>query len=164
VWQIGAISIAGLLLAAAALAEKPERDQAGAAPPGWPTRAALALGTLAALWAIVVPLSTAVSVRASQAAVRKGDLRSALSDAATAQGLEPGAASPRLQRALIREQLGDIPAASQAIAQALAREPNNWRLWLVASRIATDADQPRLALADYRRAYSLNPTSPIFRR
>ena len=128
------------------------------------TRVALLVGALAALWAIVVPLSATVAVRSSQDAVRAGHFTTALKDAATAQRIEPGAASPRLQRALILEQLKDIAGASKAIAQAEAREPTNWQIWLVASRIATESGKPALALADYKRARKLNPTSPIFRR
>jgi Flp pilus assembly protein TadD len=119
---------------------------------------------LAALWAIIVPLSSTIAVHSSQSAIRSGDFRAALSDVATAQRIEPSAATPRLQRALILEQLGDIGGASQAIAQAAAREPTNWRIWLVVSRIETEANQPRRALSAYLRARSLNPTSPIFRR
>ncbi len=126
------------------------------------TRIVLGLAALVALWAIAVPLSTTIEVRQSQAAVLRGQFRTALADAATAQRLEPAAASPRLQRALILEQLGDIAGADQAIAQAASREPTNWQIWLVASRMATESDQPGLALADYRRARALNPTSPIF--
>jgi hypothetical protein len=134
-----------------------------ARPPHWRTRIVVGLGALVSLWAILVPLSTTVAGRASQSAAVRGDLRAALSDAADAQQIDPDAASPRLQRALVLEQLGDVSGASQAIAAAVSREPANWALWLVASRIATEADMPRVALADYRRARALNPTSPIFR-
>jgi Flp pilus assembly protein TadD len=128
------------------------------------TRVALAVAALAALWAIIVPLASTVALRSSQSNARAGRFAAALSDTATAQRIEPGAASPHLQRALILEQLNDISGASAAIAQAQAREPTNWRIWLVASRIATEAGNPRLALTAYRRARSLNPTSPIFHR
>jgi Flp pilus assembly protein TadD len=124
----------------------------------------LAIGSVVALWAIIVPLSSTIAVRSSQSAAAAGRFSAALSDAATAQRLEPGAASPRLQRALVLEQIGDIPGASEAIAEAAAREPTNWQIWMVASRIATEAGNAKLALAYYNRARSLNPTSPIFRQ
>jgi Tfp pilus assembly protein PilF len=82
----------------------------------------------------------------------------------TAERLEPAAASPRLQEALVYERLGATRQASDAIAQAIDRERTNWTLWLTASRIATEADQPKKALADYRRARDLNPASPLFAR
>jgi O-antigen ligase/polysaccharide polymerase Wzy-like membrane protein len=177
VWQIGVMPLVAMLLAAVALGPVVERHPP-VAPPGhrasagrsrvglgrgrtW-TRIALLAATLAALWAIVVPLASTIAVRSSEAAVRSGNFRAALSDASTAQRIEPAAATPRLQRALILEQLGEIRAASQSISQAEVREPTNWRIWLVASRIATELNEPKLALADYLRARSLNPTSPLF--
>jgi O-antigen ligase len=180
VWQIGVMPMIAMVLAAVALVSPdgvaspatPARNPPGALEGrtalGWARRLAhpriaLALAALPAMWAIAVPLATTVSVRRSQAAAARGNVRTALSDASAAQDLEPGAASPRLQRALLLEQLGNISGAETAIAAARAREPNNWRLWLVSSRIETEADHPDLALDDYRRAKDLNPTSPIFR-
>jgi len=171
VWQIGVMPLIAMLLVAAALTPGLDRSVPLADTPPAPARVRrrldpariiLAVGALPALWAIIVPLSSTVAVRSSQAAVRAGNLKAALSDAATAQRIEPGAASPRLQRALILEQLGDVSGASQAISQAEAREPTNSQIWLVASRIATEANEPALALSYYRRARSLDPTSPIF--
>jgi hypothetical protein len=173
-WQIGVIPLIALLLAAVAVGETGEPvSDAGERPGSEQTRAprsrrrvftrtAIGLAALAALWAIFGSLSETVAVRTSQSEASRRQFRAALDDAATAQRLEPGAASPRLQRALLLEQLGDVSGASQAIAQAETREPTDWGIWLVASRIATEADQPGLALDDYRRARSLNPTSPIF--
>jgi hypothetical protein len=173
VWQIGVMPVIAMLLAAVALAPGLDRfpPLVGASPKPddgrrrfGPARIVLAVGALPALWAIIVPLSSTVAVRSSQTAVQAGQFSAALSDAATAQQIEPGAATPQLQRALILEQLGDVSGASQAISQAESREPTNWRIWLVASRIATESGKPALALSYYTRARSLNPTSPIFKR
>jgi len=166
VWQIGVIPLIALLLVAVAVGPIHHRNRGSSGRRRWrdPARIATPIAAVAGLWAIVIPLSMTVAVRASQAHVRAGNFSAALSDAATAQRLEPSAASPRLQRALVLEQLGDIAGASQAITEAAAREPTNWRMWLVGSRIATEAGRPRQALAYYLRARSLNPTSLIFRR
>jgi hypothetical protein len=165
VWQIGVMPLIAVLLVAVALGPVHHREKRPSAP--WsrfdPIRIALALGALIGLWAIIVPLSSTIAVRSSQSAATAGRFSAALADAATAQRIEPGAASPRLQRALILERLGDIRGATQAIGEALDRESTNWQIWLVASRIATEAGRPRLALAYYQRARSLNPTSPIFK-
>jgi hypothetical protein len=164
VWQIGAVPFVAMLAAAAVFVPS------GAAAPSatfarrLAPRAVLAIGTLIALWAIAVPLAETTQVRASQAAARRGDLRAALDHALTAERLEPAAASPRLQEALVYERLGATRQASDAIAQAIDRERTNWTLWLTASRIATEADQPQKALTDYRRARDLNPASPLFAR
>ena len=174
VWQIGVVPMVAMVLAAIALVApdgqpnpgRPASDveQRPAAPARrWLIpRLGLGLAALPALWAIAVPLATTIAVRRSQSAAGRGDLTAALKDASTAQDLEPGAASPRLQRALVLEQLGDVTGAEAAIAAARIREPTDWRLWLVSSRIETEADRPDLALADYRRARALNPTSTIF--
>lgn len=164
VWQIGVIPLVAMLLAAVAVGGDGATGSGRLWRPTARARIALGLAALPALWAIAVPLATTVAVRSSQSAASQGNFRAALDHAASAQQLEPGAASPRLQRALVLEQLRNVSGASQAIAAALAREPTNWRIWLVASRIATEADQPATALSDYRRARALNPTSPIFRR
>jgi O-antigen ligase len=168
IWQIGVVPMIAMLLAAVVvspLSSRGDQDAAEAREPLVRPHAAIRLGlaaaALIALWAIAVPLASTVALRRSQSAAGR-DPKAALSDASTAQSLEPGAASPRLQRALLREQLGDVAGASRAIAEAEAREPTNWRIWLVASRIATEADQPSQALAYYRRARALNPTSAIF--
>jgi tetratricopeptide (TPR) repeat protein len=163
VWQIGVMPLIALLLVAVALGPVHHRERRLRSRSRIPVaRLALVVAAAAGLWAIIVPLSSTIAVRQSQSAVRTGDFRAALSDVATAQKIEPGAASPRLQHALVLEQLGDIAGAVRAIGQATAREPTNWQLWLVASRLQTEAGQPAAALAAYRRARLLNPTSPIF--
>ena len=75
-------------------------------------------------------------MRASQAAAARGQVAKALADTNTAQAIEPGAASPYLQRALVLEQANDISGASAAIKAAVAREPTDYKLWLTAERIA----------------------------
>jgi len=128
----------------------------------WQIGVMLGLGAVVALVLIAVPLSATVAVRASQRQVDLGDLRQALKDADTAHALEPGAASPELQRALVLEKSNDIPGAAAAISAAIARERTDYVLWLEASRIATESNRPRLALADFRRAQKLYPTSSFF--
>jgi tetratricopeptide (TPR) repeat protein len=159
VWQFAAIPTVGLLLAAGALAGPRTGATVGAR-----TRAVLGLAAVPALLAIAVPLATTVAVRSSQAEARAGNYGRALADLSAARRLEPAAASPRLQQALIYEQAGAIPAANRAIGQALGAEPTNWRIWLVASRLAAEDGRPGLAVSEFRRARALNPTSAIFRR
>ncbi len=162
VWQIGVMPLIAMLLVAAALGGDGERDRPGSMRTRVITRVLLGLVALLSLSAIAVPLAMTIKLRSSQAAVLEGDFHTALADAASAQNIEPDAASPRLQRALLLEQLGDLRGAAQAIAQAEVREPANWRIWLVASRLATESNRPALALAYYKRARALDPRSPIF--
>jgi O-antigen ligase len=171
VWQIGVVPMVAMLLAAIALRGSNHSSVASVKvvqerryPRGtWlVSRGVLVLAAAAALVAILVPLSETVSVRKSQANAAGGRVGVALAHAATAQRLEPGAATPWLQRALILEQLDRPGSALTAAVQAEAREPTNWRIWLVASRLATEKDRAEQALRYYVRARSLNPTSLLF--
>jgi Tfp pilus assembly protein PilF len=76
-----------------------------------------------------------LKVRDSQAAAARGDATAAQNDAVDAHKLEPWAATPYLQLALLYEQAGQIAGANRAIDAATARDPSNWQLWLVASRL-----------------------------
>jgi Tfp pilus assembly protein PilF len=91
----------------------------------------------------------------------------ALASARAAQRTAPWAASPRLQLALVEEASSDLDAARRAIRAAIQRDRSDWRLWLVAARIADERGDAAAAAADLRRATSLNPRSPViasFRR
>ena len=118
--------------------------------------------SLAAIVAIAIPLASTSLLRQSEAEARAGDLEAALSDAQSAQNVEPGATSPRLQRALVLETLADLDAAALAAREATDREPTNWRTWLVLSRIEAQLGRAAPAVAHYRQARSLNPLSPLF--
>jgi hypothetical protein len=171
IWQIGVVPmVAMLLVAVTVMPESAPVWHPGASGPRASytagrrlgPRLALGLGSVLAVILITIPLASTVAVLASQAAAAKGQLAKALADANTAQAIEPGAASPYLQRAVVLEQANDISGASAAIKAAVAREPTDYKLWLTAERIATEANHPRQALADYRRAQALYPTSVVF--
>ena len=160
-WQVPALPAAFLLLSAALLA--PARASA-------PRRAPLSLRlgaiavAIASLFAVAVPLATVNTVRASQAAVLSGDPARALADARAAVRLEPGAASPRIQLALVLELEGDVPGALAAAQAAASNEPDNWTTWLIVSRLEAEAGHPDASVAAYLRSRSLNPQSPLFRQ
>ena len=171
IWQIGVVPmVAMLLVAVTVMPESAPVWQPGASGPRASytaarrlrPRVALGLGSVLALILIAIPLASTVAVRASQAAVDKGQFVKALADANTAQAIEPGAATPYLQRALVLEKANDISGASAAIKAAIVREPKYYKLWLIAERIAVEMDHPRQALADHRRAQTLYPTSLAF--
>ena len=161
VWQLAAIALVALLLGVAILASEPDPVvHAGVRERRWPTRIGLAALALLATVAIGIPFGTTAAIRSSQGDVSDGNLSAALSAAATAQRLEPYAASPRLQRALILERSGDLRDARAAIAQATARESTDWSIWLVRARIDAESGHEAAAAGDYRRAHELNPLSP----
>jgi hypothetical protein len=184
VWQVPAVPVAFMLLCAAALA--PRRGSASAGDRGaqrddhpvgrWirgqsvrrrasglGIRIGLPLVAVAALIAIGVPLASTTALRRSQTAAAGGDTATALLDARAAERVEPDAAAPRLQEALVLELRRDFSGALVAVSRATSYEPLNWQAWLVRSRLEAEAGEPGAALASYRRAKSLNPRSVVFR-
>jgi hypothetical protein len=170
IWQIGVVPMAMMLLAAVTFV--PEHQPVGQSAASGPRassalrrrpspRLLLAPAAVLALILIAIPLSSTIAVTASQNAVRSGNLKQALTDANTAQAIEPGAASPYLQQALVLEQANDVSGATAAIQRAIAREPDNYALWTAAARFATEADHPQQAIADWKRALKLFPNFPL---
>jgi hypothetical protein len=161
VWQIPALPIAFLLLAAAVLA--PTWRPRGARNSLLPLRVGFGIAAVACLVAIGFPLATMTSVRASQAAVTAGDTSLGLADARAATRLEPGSASAQVQAALVWELRRHLAPALAAARRATRDEPDNWTGWLVLSRIQAESGQVRASIASYRRARSDDPRSPLFR-
>jgi predicted Zn-dependent protease len=93
-----------------------------------------------------------------------GKTSSALADARSAVRLEPGAAAPQLQLALVLELQHNYAAALVAAHQATREESQNWSGWLVVSRIEAESGQVKASVVAYRRARSLNPRSPLFQQ
>jgi len=160
-WQVPAVPAAALLLACGLLVARGDAVKPRLAI-SW--RLGAAAAALLAIVAIAIPLASLSLTRQSQAAVRDGDLTAALEDAKDAQNVEPAAATPRLQQALVLELLGDFPAAEAAARAAVERESTNWRLWLVLSRIAAERGRAGASVAAYREARALNPRGEIFER
>jgi tetratricopeptide (TPR) repeat protein len=129
---------------------------------GWGV-ATLLVGWVA-VWIAGLLFLTEVKLDDSRAEVDRGDLPSAAQDASDASTLQPWAAEPRLQLALVEERAGNLPAARREIGEAIDRAPDDWSLWYVASRIEESAGDSEAADASYERARSLNPRAPIFTR
>jgi O-antigen ligase len=164
-WQIPVLAIAFLLLVAVLVGVgSTQASGVEPAPFALPRRLGVAGISLIAIVAIAIPLAATSSLRQSEAEARAGDLDAALADARSAQNILPGAMSPRLQRAVLLETLGDLDAAAIAAGEATQREPTNWRPWLVLSRIQAQRGRADAAVRDYRRARALNPLSPLFER
>ena len=158
VWLLPAVAIVPLLLGAAILGSDrpaPVRQSRRAHA----VVAAAAMCAIIAIVAVAVPFGETVAVHSSQADAKAGHMNAALRDAATAQRLEPYAATPRLQRALILEEAGQMRQARVAIDQATARAPTDSSVWLVRARIEAESGLERSAARDYRQAHMLNPHS-----
>jgi hypothetical protein len=125
--------------------------------------AAVLVGAWLLICAQAIPWLSDAKISDSQAAVRSGDGTAALKDALDAKSLQPWASSPYLQLALVEEESGHVSRARHWIAQAIDRNDNDWRLWLVSARLETEAGRVRAARRSLARAVELNPHSSLFR-
>jgi O-antigen ligase len=164
IWQIPVLPVALLLLAAPLVASRGEFAGGGRRAMQLPFRLAFVPVAAAAVVAIAIPLASSSLVRQSEADARGGDLAAALSAARSAQNVQPDAATPRLQQALVLEAQGELSPAAEAARAATERESTNWRTWLVLSRIEAERGHAAAAVVAYRRARSLNPRSALFQR
>lgn len=163
-WQVPVLPAATLLLASI-LVSAIGRDASGRMPGlRLPLRAAFVVVALAAIVATAIPLASTALVRQSEADARAGDLAGALEAAKSAQNVQPGAATPRLQQALVLEEQGNLAAAGEAARVATERESTNWRTWLVLSRVEAERGRAVDAVHAYREARLLNPRSELFAR
>jgi tetratricopeptide (TPR) repeat protein len=126
------------------------------------TVAGLALAWIAAI-ALVGPLLVDREIHASQSAAAEGNVAAAIDHANTARSIEPFAATPYVQLALLAELQGDYTTASQRLTQAIAREDRNWQLYYLRARVEREAGDPAAARADLERARELNPRAPELR-
>jgi hypothetical protein len=159
VWQIPAVAIVGVVTVAVLagrsnnLALAPQRRQVAGAFAG------------IALSAVAIPLIGTQGVmmlmdqklRQSTSAARSGDGAAAASAAGAARNLEPWAALPYVQLALVGERLGDLEQAKAWIIQATQHDPSNWAAWLVRARLETKLADVPAARASLARARHLNP-------
>jgi tetratricopeptide (TPR) repeat protein len=156
-WEYTAVAMVGLgagAIAAMGVAHSfhDRRERIG-------MRAAVAV---AAILAAGIQLSGYMSthwVRSSADELRAGDTAAALDDADDAVKIEPWAASPYVQRALVREAEGDLDAAIAQAQEAIDREPDFWRHHLLLARLEAKAGDRRAMRAELREARRLRPLS-----
>ncbi len=163
-WRIPVLPVAMLFLGAVLVMATEPWAAAERLGRRFPLRIGLALGALVAIVAIAIPYASEDLVRQSENEARSGNLSAALADARSAQNVQSGAATPRLQQALVLEVQGEFALAAQAAKAAIDRESTNWRPWLVLSRIEAERGNAPAAVAAYRKARSLYPLSPLFDR
>jgi hypothetical protein len=168
IWQLPAVAGVGVLclgLLTGPAGASQALESARSRPRRLP-RFALGLGALALGWCVLcaqaVPWLADLQLRASAASAERGDGRAALRHALDAKEIQPWAASPYLQLALVEERRGDLKASRKWIERAIERDSIDWRLWLVAARLATKAGDVPSARTSLRRAESLNPRSSLF--
>jgi O-Antigen ligase len=172
IWQLPAVTGAGivclgLLTGPAGTLEAPRPVPGDARPMSRRVpRFAIGVAALAIGWFVLcvqaIPWLADLQLNASAAAVGRSDGPSAFRHALNAKSIQPWAASPYLQLALVDEQRGDLTAARLWIAKAIHRDSIDWRLWLVAARLETKHSDLAAARRSLLRAESLNPRSPLF--
>jgi hypothetical protein len=168
VWELAVLPVAFLLLAAAILGSRPERSRTRGqrrVHNDFALRAAAGVIAVLAIGGIALHVAGTSEIRASQAAAATGDpaaLTEALAGARTAADLQPYAATPHLQEALILEVEGEVGLAADAARVATEKEPTNWRTWLTLARLEAESGDADAALEAFRRARDLNPRSAIF--
>jgi hypothetical protein len=166
-WELTAVSVVAVFALGLLTGPATEREltglQAAEARRGRPLlRIALAAIAFGLIVAEAIPLLANMEVRRSQEAVVSGNLGEALDRAQSARSIQPWAASPYLQLALVQELGGRIDEAERSIETALANDRSDWRLWLVAARIQTKAGDIEAARASLAKARQLNPKSELF--
>jgi hypothetical protein len=174
IWQIPVVTGVGILSlglltgpAGASDVPRPVAIAATSVPRRIP-RFAIGLGALAVGWFVLcaqaVPWLADIQLKASAVASEENDGRRALRHALDGKSIQPWAASPYLQLALVDEQRGDLDNAHRWIESAIDRNPIDWRLWLVAARLETKAGDVPTARKSLMTAERLNPRSPLFRQ
>jgi hypothetical protein len=163
VWQLAGIALVGVGMLGVALgshrsSREPAPNRIGA---GRPALAILAVGAVITQFVL---LAAGAHLRNSQAAVVANDGDRARAQALSARAIEPWASAPYLQLALIYEAEHQYDLAAVWISEAIRRSPQDWSLWVVAARIATEQGHVEQAKRDLARARLLNPHSPLFRR
>lgn len=165
-WECTAVTALGLLSISVA-GSRGERTsgELGAGSNGprrsYGIRAGLAVTALAACAIQVPSLVSTESLRESQAAAAVGMPDAALQSAEVAVASAPWSATARMQRGLVLEAADHFALAARDFRGATAREPTNWRAWLLLARAQAEAHAPRAALESFRTARLLRPHSPF---
>jgi O-Antigen ligase len=160
-WEVTAVGAVGVAWLALLVAP---RQGTVATRPATPVllRLAVVVVCLAVVVGEALPALATVALRDSQRAADRGDLVGAVDDAKRARSLEPWAASPFVQLALVAEQAGDLRGAEAAVRGALRRDRTDWRTWLIGARVETKLGHIRAARSMVDRVRELDPHSPLF--
>ena len=127
---------------------------------GWGV-AALAIGWASIIVAAVVFFTEAKLIQ-SESAAKRSQLEDAAQDARDAATLQPWAAEPWVQIALLEELSGDLVGAQEALRDASVRAPKDWRIWLINARFEVGLGDLEGARASLDRARALAPEAQIF--
>jgi hypothetical protein len=158
-WQLPAISCAAIVVVAAVVVG----DRTPNPSPTLRSRGLLVGIAALAAGILILPLSGIGSLRTSQAEARSGKLADAALAARMATYVQPYAAGPHLQLALVYEQAGLLNDAAIEVRRATDAEPVDWRNWVIRARIEGRAGNAAAAVDALRRARRLNRDSIFIR-
>jgi Flp pilus assembly protein TadD len=116
-----------------------------------------------AMMAQAIPMLAERKIRESQQDAANGKFNDGISAARTAMRVEPWAAEPKLQLALLHQKALQPTPAVQYAREAADAEPVNWRNWAALADIYTWAKEDTNADGAIRRALRLNPRSQMLR-
>ncbi len=165
-WEMTVVSVVGIamlgLVTSRASAPGPVEERPSRRRWLFAGRSALVVVGLAAVAAQAVSLLTDRELQASKSAADRGDLAAAVNRADNARKIEPWAASPYLQLALVSEQAGDYRTAEDWVSKAIERDPSDWQSWYLSARFETKLGNVAAAKSRLRHARELNPRSGLF--
>jgi hypothetical protein len=150
-WELPTVTVAALSCAAAVVVSA--RGAAGGRRlRGRSKMIAVAAIAIVALGASVVQLGNG-ALDEGRAAAQEGSYGRAAGYARRAMRLAPWSAAPWSLLATVQARSGDLASSRASLRQAVAKDPNDWRLWYELARSSTGSTR-RAALVEARR---LNP-------
>jgi hypothetical protein len=170
VWQLAALSVAFMLLAAVAVSgyslpdpTRRRRRSRRKHRNRW-VRVGVVVACIPALLVIWFPLRGATALRQSQIDAGRGDLAAALQQARDAADAQSYAASPLLQEALVLEQQGKLRPAAAAATAATHKEGAEWRTWFILARIEAERGRIDASLRAFDKAHERNLIYSLLKR
>lgn len=103
-------------------------------------------------------------LEASRDQFAAGETEQAIKTVRDAINIQPWAAEPRTQLALLYDEAGDLEAAREALDEAIERSPRNYQLYLLKVRMDVEAGDFESARRALEKAAELNPLDPEIRK
>jgi hypothetical protein len=120
---------------------------------------AIAAGALAAaaLYSLASPWLASRRVDNAYAALDRGDVAAAVSDARSAHDLDPVSVDALLTWGTAEAERGNIAAAGRLYTKAISIQPDNWRPWYYRARLLEKVSGPKAARFDAQQAAARDP-------
>jgi hypothetical protein len=153
-WEIPAVFGPVVICAALLTAAAPSR---GLSQDGyW-----LGIGTVAAAWVAIVAgglvVLTQLELDQSRNAASANQIGDSIQRAQAAKTVLPWSSEPYTQLALLESDRGDLTQSLSYLRQALDRDPEDWRLWVIEASLQRRTGDAAASQAAYARAQSLSP-------